>query len=69
LYANLLILAPDATVKFVNEDCDTTDMVQGIFLANNFITAQEVYGKQYKTLANTNKEKPVRCTDGGLVVE
>src|SRR5690606_1169058 len=69
LYANVLILAPEATIQFVNEDCDMVDRVQGIFLAKNFITVQDIYGDIHKNLANTESDKPIRCTDGGLVIE
>lgn len=69
LYANLMVIAPEGTINFVSENCDTQDFVQGIYIAKHYITTHYVGGTWFKSVANIFLDKPEWCDDGSLVVE
>jgi cysteine-rich repeat protein len=59
---NLLIVAPEGTVMFVNEQCDATDTVEATIVAANIATSLAGW------TANRSLTSKEWCTDGKLVV-
>lgn len=63
LPGNLLLIAPEGTVTFVNEDCDVTDTIEATIVASK-IKATWLLEQANRSL--TSKEW---CTDGKLVIK
>ncbi len=59
LDARLILLAPRATIQFINTDCHVSDTIGGIYVAADFTT------NSIKNQANQEQ----RCTGGGLVID
>jgi hypothetical protein len=63
LPGNILLVAPEWTVTFVNEDCDVTDTIEATIVAAKLTTSFAVSDANRSL---TNKEW---CTDGKLVIK